>query len=206
MLLLKFGGLRTFMKNLCCIVVIILLIGCDQNSNTSEVESQTTADTTALYKKLDVTSQQVTLLPQAREITDEWLSFIIAQTEIENFKEYTVKEVSSNATPIAEIFQNLRETVPSEFQTNAVQTRLSVLYTKAKILEFLAGKNNPDPVAIAATAEEIPVEFNNFKIQINELFLKTLEDFEEELDAIDPGEDTAPSLNRRMPVGSRENQ
>lgn len=204
MLLLKFGGLSMFMKNFCCIVLLIFVIGCDQNTSTMKVESQTTADTTALSQELDVTNQQVLLLPQAREITDEWLAYITAQTEIENFDEYTVKEVISNATPIAEIFQNLRETVPTEFQTNAVQTRLSVLYTKAKVLEHLAGKRNPDPEAIKATAEEIPVEFNNFKIQLNELFLKTLEDFEEELDALEVEEDTIPGLNRRQP-GSRGN-
>lgn len=197
-----------FMRNLCWIVILIFVLGCDQNNNTMEVESQTTADTTALSKELDITNQQVILLPQAREITDEWLAYITAQTEIENFDEYTVKEVISNATPIAEIFQNLRETVPSEFQTNYVQTRLSVLYTKAKVLEHQAGKRNPNPEAIKATAEEIPVEFNNFKIQLNELFIENriYKDIEEELDAFEVPEDTVPQLNRRLPLSSEDNQ
>lgn len=188
------------MRNLCWFAVLVFLVGCDQDRNTMEGETQTTPDTTALAKKLQVTNQQVNLLPQASEITDEWLSYITAQTEIENFDQYTVKEVISNATPIAEIMKNLRETVPSEFQTNAVETRLSVLYTKAKVLEHLTEKRNPDPEAIAATAEEIPVEFNNFKIQLNELFLETLEDFEAELDAYEIEEDTTQSLTRRSPL------
>ncbi len=188
------------MRNLCWFAVLVFLIGCDQDRNTMEGETQTTPDTTALANQLKVTNEQVNLLPQAREVTDDWLSYITAQTEIENFDQYTVKEVISNATPIAEIMKNLRETVPSEFQTNAVETRLSVLYTKAKVLEHLTEKRNPDPEAIAATAEEIPVEFNNFKIQLNELFLKTLEDFEDELDAFEIEEDTIQSLTRRSPL------
>lgn len=186
-----------FMKNIYWFVCLILLAGCDDNNNSMETETQTAPDTTALSQELEVTNEQVVLVPQASEITDEWLSYITAQTEIDNFDEYTVKEVISNATPIAEIMQNLRETVPAEFQSNAVETRLSVLYTKAKVLEHLAQKRNADPEAIANTAEEIPVEFNNFKIQLNELFLKTLEDFEDELDAFEVEEDTIQSLTRR---------
>src|SRR5690606_21541241 len=142
-------------------------------------------DTTALYAVLNYPDRDVVLLPEARDITDDWLAFLTAQSEMESFRTYTVKEVSSNATPIAEIMNNLRQTSPKQIKTHAVETRLSVLYTKAKVLEFLSSKRNPDYAAIKNAAEDLPLEFNNFKIQLNELFLKTLEELEEELNAFD---------------------
>ena len=184
------------MKNILLGILFIIAVGCNQNSAENELQSQTVVDTTAFQKPLQMPDQQVVLLPEAREITMDWLAYLTAQTEIENFRNYTVNEVISNATPIAEIMLSLRESVPEQFRTNAVETRLSVLYTKAKVLEHEANRRNQDPEEIAKTAEEIPVEFNNFKIQLNELFLKTLEDFEEELDSFEATQDTINPIDR----------
>lgn len=170
------------------------------------MQSQTITDTTAFKETLDFPNEQVVLLPEAREITMDWLAYVTAQSEIENFRNYTVREVISNASPIAEIMNSLRETVPEQFKTNAVETRLSVLYTKAKVLEHLSKRKNSKPEEIAVTAEELPVEFNNFKIQLNELFLKTLEEFEQELDEFEAVEDTLDPVSRPIPPAKREVQ
>lgn len=168
-------------------------------------QQETTVDTIALLANIKTPEKEVILLTAASEITENWLAYLTAQSEMENFRTYTVKEVSANATPIAEIMQNLKDTAPKELNSNAVLTRLSVLYTKAKVLEFLANKRNPDFAEIKSTAEEIPVEFNNFKIQLNELFLKTLEDLEEELDAFDVEDTTSRPLLRTLPRIERQN-
>lgn len=182
-----------------------MLAGCneDKNMNSREV---TSSDTITLFAPLNYPSREVELLPATREITGDWLAFITAQSEMEGFASYTVKDVSSNATPIAEIMHNLRETSPEQIKTRAVETRLSVLYTKAKVLEFLSSKRNPDYTAIKKAAEELPVEFNNFKIQLNELFLKTLEDLEEELDAFDVEDTTSRPLLRTLPRMRGQNE
>lgn len=189
------------------IALLIFLTGCDQGGRSQEQQPETEKDTSAFSKPLNVPNVEVVLLPEATAITADWLAYITAQSEIENFQTYTINEVISNATPVAEIMQSLKETVPPQFTTNAVQTRLAVLYTKAKVLERLSKKGNPNPEEIAGTAQEIPVEFNNFKIQLNELFLKTLEDFEAELDAFDPDEDTSRTKLPSMPLtrGERNN-
>ncbi len=168
-------------------------------------QQDTAVDSTALYATLNYPDREVELVPATSEITENWLAFLTAQSEMENFRSYTVKEVSANATPIAEIMLSLRDTSPKELRSNAVQTRLSVLYTKAKVLEFLSNKRNPDYVAIKSAAEDLSVEFNNFKIQINELFLKTLEDLEEELDAFDVEDTTSRPLLRTLPRIGRQN-
>ncbi len=186
------------------IVLLIFFTGCNQAGKSGAQQPETLKDTTAFSKLLDYPNEEVVLLPETTAITSDWLAYITAQSEIDNFRIYTINEVISNATPIAEIMESLKGTVPPQFVTNGVQTRLSVLYTKARVLERLSKKRNPNPEEIAATAQEIPVEFNNFKIQLNEIFLKTLEDFEAELDAFDPDEeDTSQTRIPPLP-GARE--
>jgi ribosomal protein L16 Arg81 hydroxylase len=195
------------MKKILPIISLILFIGCGQNKKSAEPDSQNISkDTTAFTSPVKVTTNTVVLLPEAKEITGNWLAYLTAQAEMENFKDYNVKDIISNASPIAEIMNTLRQSVPEELKMKAVETRLSVLYTKAKVLEFLSKKRNPDPREIAATAEELPVEFKNFKIQINEIYLKTLEDFEEELDDYEFEQDTTTTTLKRTPGPGRNNK
>ena len=173
------------MKNLFFILVSLFLFGCEEKKNLEENADKKAEDSIAFSQNLKISNQDVLLLPEARAITSEWLAYLTAQIEIENFPEYTVKEAVANAQPIAEIMKSLRETLPDTLKSNATEVRLAVIYTKAKVLEQQSKKRNPDPVEIAKIAEEIPTEFNNFKIQLNELFEKTLEQFEKELDAFE---------------------
>lgn len=169
------------MKGLLFIFFLILLTGCnsgDKSNNQAEGEE----DTTAFSEKITVPNEEVVLLPEAREQVVNWVQYITAQNEIENLKSATLNQVIENARPLAQIMQSLKTSVPDSLQSTAVNARLTVLLTKAKVLEQLATRRKRDPEKIVQTAEEIPVEFNNFKLQLNELFLKSLEDFEMELD------------------------
>jgi len=184
------------------ILFIVLLVGCNQKESENTTESDRKEVKLALAKKLEASKMEVALLPEAQEITNEWLAYITAQSEIENLKNYTLNNVISNATPLAEIMKSLKETVPPRLKSNSVQARLGVLVTKSKILQQLADKREVNPEDIAALAKDLPLEWNNFKIQINELFLKTLEEFEEELDEFENEEQQSrspviPSLSKR---------
>ena len=188
------------MKTLLWIILLILFVGCNQNKSENSNESQDKENTIALNQKLDFSKEQVGLLPEAQEITNEWLAYITAQSEIENLKNYTINDVIANATPITEIMQSLKATVPARLKTNAVQARLGVLVTKAKILQQLTEKREVNTEEIAKIAKELPLEFNNFKTQVNELFLKTLEEFEEELDEFENQEEQdriIPAIQKR---------
>lgn len=173
------------MKNIFLILLSLFLFGCEEKKNLEENADKKAEDSIAFSQKLKMPNQEVLLLPEARAITSEWLAYLTAQIEIENFREYTVNEVVSNARPIAEIMRSLRETLPDTLKSNATEARLAVIFTKAMVLKQQSKKRNPDPLEITKIAEEIPAEFNNFKIQLNELFLKTLEQFEMELDAFE---------------------
>ncbi|TVZ25955.1 hypothetical protein JM83_0897 [Gillisia sp. Hel_I_86] len=185
------------MKTFFWILIIVLIVGCNQKKTETTNESTKKEVQLALAKKLEASKMEVTLLPEAQEITNEWLAYITAQSEIENLKNYTLNDVIANAAPITEIMKSLQETVPARLKSNAVRARLGVLVTKSKILQQLANKRTVNPEEISKTAKELPLEWNNFKIQVNELFLKTLEEFEEELDEIE-NEEEQPT-NRLIP-------
>jgi len=63
-----------------------------------------------------------------------------------------------------------------------IQARLNVLLTKAYLLEGEANKQPPSAKNIDSLSAELYKEFGNLKIQLNEVFLKSVEDFEFELD------------------------
>ncbi|MGM0390314.1 MAG: hypothetical protein ACQEQB_01080 [Bacteroidota bacterium] len=194
------------MKNIFLILLSLFLLGCEEKKNLEENSGKKMEDSIAFSQNLNITNQEVLLLPEARAVTSEWLAYLTAQIEIDNFDKYTVNEVVSNARPIAEIMRSLRETLPDTLKSNATEARLAVIYTKAMVLEQQSKKRNPDPREIANIATEIPTEFNNFKIQLNELFLKTLEQFEMELDDFDAEQErdtTETSITRAPEIEDR---
>lgn len=192
------------MRKFFWIFLLPLFWSCDQDTSGEDPTELIVVDTTAYNRQLDFPREEVILLPEVREITLDWLAYVTAESEINNFRNYTVNDVISNATPIAEIMNSLREKLPDSLKATAVESRLAVLYTKGQILEQRAQRRTTDPGEIAAIAEQIPEEFNNFKIQLNELFLKTIEDFELELDLTEPEEETEEPPSPPPAVISRD--
>jgi hypothetical protein len=128
------------------------------------------------------TTRVVNLSPQARELAGEWLAYATAQNEIQALKNSTGQEIVTSANNLVQIMDNLRSTIPDSLQSTAVEARTNVLYTKAQVLHQLSNKKQKNPDEIFDLAEDMVTEFENFKLQLNELFLKTPENFETELD------------------------
>lgn len=183
------------------IFACMLLTGCKKKESDND-QTGLENDTTSVSYKIPFPKENIVLSSKAQEATSNWLAYITTSTEIENFKQYSVKDVISNAKPISEIMLNLKETIPDSLQTNAVRSRVNVLVTKALILKQLTEKAEPRPGEIAETAQEIPKEFNNLNIQLNELYLKTLGDFEEELDVYESQMDSLDKASRATYKGN----
>lgn len=183
------------------LLFIVLLASCQEKKAPSISAGPDKEDSLILNRPLQLPNEEVVLLPEPGMITSEWLGYITAQSEIENFQSYNVKQVMQNAGPIAEIMKSLQETLPDNLRSKAVESRLVVLYTKAKVLEQKSSKREPDLEEISEIAQQIPSEFNNFKIQLNEMFLKTLEQFEKELDEFEAEQqkDSVSPLIRNVP-------
>ena len=140
-------------------------------------------DTVAFSEPIEVeTNRTVTLLPEAQAAVSEWLAYATAQNEIEAMKGATGTEIVQSSEPLVQIMENLYTTLPDTLQVTAVLARTNVLQTKAQVLHQLANRKNKNASEVFKAANDVITEFNNFKLQLNELFLKTPEDFELELD------------------------
>ena len=169
------------MRKILFIFLILSLLSCEEEAKkpiaTALQSSSSFSDTLKISK-----SRTVNLSPEAREVAADWLAYITAQNEIENLENKTGSEIVESSNNLMQIMESLRETLPDTLKTNAVEARTNVLLTKAHVLYQFASKKQKDPDEIFEVAKNLVVEFDNFKLQLNELFLKTPENFELDLD------------------------
>jgi hypothetical protein len=171
------------MKKIIFILSISLFITCQDKNTTADSSEE--IDSTGFNKQIELPAEQVILVSEARKYAIEWLAYITAQNEIDNFRGADVNHIKENSKPLVQIMQNLKTSLPDSLKSRAVESRINVLLTKTRVLDQVSSMRNPNPEHIAEAASEIPGEWNNFKLQLNELFLKTLEDFERELDEME---------------------
>ena len=169
------------MKNLLLLFSILLLVSCKEEP---PKPTGTNAEAKARFsEELQVTTnRRVDLLPEAREEVSQWLAYATAQNEMESLRNSSGYQILDSSNSIMQIMESLKSSIPDTLQTPAVISRSNVLVTKAKILHQLSNKKEKDAAEIFDVANDLIVEFDNFKLQLNELFLKTPVDFEQELD------------------------
>ena len=190
------------MRKILSFFVIISFFACEEKENTSQAVPVTSS--TSFTDQLEVnTNRTVNLLPEARQLAGEWLAYATAQNEIQNLERSTGQEIMGSSNNLVQIMETLRTSIPDTLRSNAVESRANVLYTKAQVLNQLSNKKQKNPDEIFEVAEDLVVEFDNFKLQLNELFLKTPENFEMELDE-EFEENLEPDTNRISPTFSRE--
>lgn len=169
------------MKRILLILTILTLFSCKE-------EAKNTADDTPVNgakfsDQLEVTTnRKVTLLPEAKEEVSKWLAYVTAQNEIESLRSSTGRDILDTSNSILQIMESLKTSLPDSLSTTAVNSRVNVLYTKAQILHQLANKKEKNADEIFLVANDLIVEFDNFKLQLNELYLKSPGDFETEMD------------------------
>lgn len=147
------------------------------------VETVQVTDSISLSDTLEVqTNRRVSLLPEAQEMVSDWLEYATAYNQVEDLKTATGRALISNSQPVLQIMEALNTSIPDSLQETPVLARTSVLLTKANVLHQASTKKDIMPREVFDAANDIILEFDNFKLQLNELFLKTPADFELELD------------------------
>lgn len=169
------------MKRFFLFIVALSIISC-RTEHDAEDSAKDAADTTAFQEEIKTEEELETLEPEARNFALNWVEFITAQNEIEKLKGSKVGDVMNNSGAIAQIMQSLKTSLPDSLKSIPVEARLNVVNTKAQLLNQYSHKQEPDAEAISQTASELYTEFNNLKLQMNEIFRKSLEDFERELE------------------------
>jgi hypothetical protein len=168
------------MRKFLLLFSLIALFSCaeEQEAKVSEVQSERKFSDHLEHNS----TRTVNLLPEARQVAGEWLAYATAKNEIQNLENSTGMDIMDASNNLVQIMENLRTTVPDTLRSTAVEARTNVLYTKAQVLHQLSNKKQKNPDEIFDVAGDLIVEFDNFKLQLNELFLKTPENFETELD------------------------
>ena len=175
------------MKYSVCLLLCFVLLGCKKDIQ-EKPEGLSKEDSLVLTKPISVSANSVALDEKPKKFALTWVEFITAQNEMENLKNESTGKVIANAEAISQIMTSLRTSLPDSLRSNGVESRLNVVTTKAKLLEQYSGRKKPDPKLVKQTAEELYTEFNNLKIQMNEIFLETIEDFERRLDEFEENE------------------
>ncbi|HET8753551.1 MAG TPA: hypothetical protein VFM59_04250 [Salinimicrobium sp.] len=169
------------MKNLFIILVLFSFFGCREKVESKPEPKK--GNSIQLSDSLEVeTNRVVTLLPEARELVSAWLAYATAENGINSMKKATGFDLVQISRPMVQIMENLHSSMPDTLKVPAVLARTNVLKTKANVLHQLSSQKNVEPQAVFETSNDLIMEFGNFKIQLNEMFMKTLEDFETELD------------------------
>lgn len=169
------------MKKIFVIVSFLIITACQDR--TVQDTGDDGQDTLELSRTLEVENDRVvTLLPEAQEAINEWLAYATAQNEIQELRNATGHDIVETSEPMVQIMEGLQSTIPPELQETAVRARVNVLVTKARLLHQRANKKYRNEEEIYGAASDLIEEFDNFKIQLNEVFLSTPEDFELELD------------------------
>lgn len=146
-------------------------------------QTENPEDSLRISKAIEVeTNREVRLLPEAQDQVNEWLAFATAYNEVEDLRTATGKEIIENSQPLLQIMEALENSLPDTLQQVPVKARTAVLLTKANVLRQAATKKEIKADEVFKAANDLIIEFDNFKLQLNELFLKTPEDFEVELD------------------------
>lgn len=181
------------MPKLLLIFILLSLFSCKSETNAGE-KSEVIVDTTAFQASVKIKDPGLRLEAEAREYALNWVEFVTAQNEINRLKDLNINQIMNAAGEIAQIMESLKNSVPDSLAVVPVEARLNVVNTKAQLLRQYSLKRDPDPQEIRETAVELYEEFNNLKLQMNEIFLKSLEDFERELDEIEKAEREQDSL------------
>lgn len=168
------------MKRISFFLLLVLVLGCDEKK---PVEKEQVSDSMSLSDTLEVqTNRRVSLLPEAQEKVSSWLEYATAHNQVEDLKSATGRDLVSNSQPVVQIMEALNHSLPDSLQEAPVLARTTVLVTKANVLNQVATKKDITPSEVFEAANDIILEFDNFKLQLNELYLKTPADFELELD------------------------
>lgn len=187
------------MKKNCFIVLGILLsMSCADDPQ----QESPSGSHSGFSESIQVDSRRsVHLTPEAQEEVSQWLAYATAQNEIEGMREATGIQIIGNSQPLVQIMESLESTIPDTLNVVPVQSRANVLLTKAKVLHQRSSKKDKEPQEIFEAANDLIVEFDNFKLQLNERFLKRPEDFELELDKeFEQSQEQQDSLG---PIGNR---
>ncbi len=170
-----------------CILCSVIVLSCKNQSNPQALPQETYAEKNAeLFSvPLNVTDiDQVELNSQTQNATADWLDFLVVKSEMDKFKSFSIQDLVSHTNHLTDIFSQLNDSIPQKFITKPVESRINVLITQAKTLQQYIAHQGKDTAEIRAYGKSIYTAYQNLKIQLNEIYLSNVPDFEMRIDQV----------------------
>lgn len=187
---LIFNMNRSFKLKLSQILFFLLIMLGTQACNQSDKEqeqavSYTEESVQAFSTKIDLKDiPKVDLSRDAAAVTSDWNEFITVRAEIDKIKNNTLQKLVDDHENLMEAVKNLNDSIPEGLDNPAVRSRTNVLFTRAKLLQQKINSQTFTSKEIEKGGYEIYLAFINLEIQLNEVFIKHLPDFEINMDRV----------------------
>lgn len=162
-------------KNLLLLTLLSIgIFSCvEENTDNSTLTNLKTNELDSILRQpIRFPENTIVLSEKAQNQTENWLLYEAMKSEIERMKNYTLDDAIANSSTILRATDTLLKTIPSKFKTKPIEARVKVLHTKASVLNQLSQKKQKDYNQIKVVAEEVPIDFLNLTIQLNEIFIE----------------------------------
>ncbi|MFD2433955.1 hypothetical protein ACFSO9_10640 [Mesonia maritima] len=162
----------------------MMMLSCKEKE-TTEVKEKSYQEQNAEALSQIITidkDRKITLLPAAKEATNNWSAYLTLKNEIENFDNVTFQEVINNSNNLVESVVNLKASIPGNFDVKPVRVRINVLLTKAEVLRQKVENPRIKTKTIDTLVNDLHKAFGDLKIQLNEVYIETLEEIESEFE------------------------
>lgn len=168
--------MKTNYKSYTLLIPILLccFVACKegaQKKSTNSLEVMNQSDS-LLQQAIKFPKKEIPLSEEAQNVAEKWMLYVAMDSEIKRMKNYTLDDVISNAPSILRASDSLLLTLPKKFRSKPIESRIKILHTKASVLNQLSQKKQKNFSKIKEVAEEVPIDFFNLNIQMNEVFIE----------------------------------
>lgn len=167
-----------------CFALIFGLSGCKDSKDKNEKEvSYLEKNAKTFSQKIDLKGiDRVSLSSKAEKACSDWIEYLTVKSEIRKLQDFTLQDLISDSGNLLKSVEQLQKTIPENLNAIPVQSRIVVLLTKAHVLDQETQRHKIDAQKIEKSGQDIFKAFTDLKIQLNEVFLQHLRDFDFDID------------------------
>ena len=124
----------------------------------------------------------VDLNQEALPATASWQGYEIISEALNTLDNLTIGSVKTEIDQWVTATEEMKRKKPDSLQNKAIESRLTVLNTKANTLKQQINKRDVDTAAVNKEATEFYNSFQDLKLQVNLKFQKSIDDILNEFD------------------------
>ena len=155
-----------FLSFLCLFIVVV---SCKKNQETTELVLEKPNESEAINAK-DIAKLKYTdyvLDSRAENAIVNWDFYKQLESVVTNIKKGDLTFFNANDKAVKELLINLKQTIPTEVNNDAVLARITALETKTLKLESLSNLATTTKTELLSTIKEFLVAFSNLNLQMN---------------------------------------